>query len=88
MQVRQWWNGCSDRRAAAAVERYTVSSVAPALWAEEAAAIAKSGSNSGDNMTIRVRPSVREVVAVYTVDDGSMEQVSRASMLLLFSKRH
>jgi hypothetical protein len=26
-------------------------------------------------MTIRVRPSVREVVAIYSLDDGSMELV-------------
>ena len=47
--------------------------VTPRLWREEAARIA--GAAASDNMTVRVRDSVREVVATYSIDEGSMELV-------------
>ncbi len=50
-QVRQWW-GNAEKRVSDHVEKYTVSFVAPALWAEEADEINRS--NLGfDNMTVR-----------------------------------
>jgi len=70
--ARQWWQGL-DRTAKEMVEKVTCSTVAPMLWREEARAIA--GSEASDNMTLKVRDSVREVVATYTIDEGSMELV-------------
>jgi len=70
--ARQWWQGL-DRTAKDMVEKVTSSTVTPMLWREEATAIA--GAEASDNMTLKVRDSVREVVATYTIDEGSMELV-------------
>jgi len=70
--ARQWWQGL-DRTAKDIVEKITCSTVTPMLWREEATAIA--GAEGSDNMTLKVRDSVREVVATYTIDEGSMELV-------------
>eukprot|EP00092_Neocalanus_flemingeri_P024263 GFUD01026312.1.p1 GENE.GFUD01026312.1~~GFUD01026312.1.p1 ORF type:complete len:1657 (-),score=379.47 GFUD01026312.1:31-5001(-) len=70
--ARQWWQGL-DKTAKDMVEKVTCSTVAPMLWREEATAIA--GAEATDNMTLKVRDSVKEVVATYTIDEGSMELV-------------
>jgi len=70
--ARQWWQGL-DRTAKDMVEKVTCFTVTPMLWKEEASAIA--GAEASDNMTLKVRDSVREVVATYTIDEGSMELV-------------
>jgi len=70
--ARQWWQGL-DRTAKDMVEKVTCFTVTPMLWREEATAIA--GAEASDNMTLKVRDSVREVVATYTIDEGSMELV-------------
>merc|ERR1719348_547675 len=70
--ARQWWQGL-DRTAKDMVEKVTCSTVTPMLWREETTAIA--GAEASDNMTLKVRDSVREVVATYTIDEGSMELV-------------
>ena len=70
--ARHWWQA-QDRPAAAAVEKLTSAVVTPLLWREEVTAIEAAASS--DNMTVRVRDSVREVVATYTIDEGSMELV-------------
>jgi len=76
--VRNWWN-LSDKRIANVVEKFTSSKVAPSLWSEEVERINSVKENTFDNMTIKVRSSVREVVAIYTLGDdgseGSMELV-------------
>jgi len=76
--VRNWWN-LSDKRTANIVEKFTISNVAPSLWYEEVDRINGVSAKTFDNMTIKVRSSVREVVAIYTLGDdgseGSMELV-------------
>ena len=76
--VRNWWN-LSDKRTANIVEKFTISKVAPTLWSEEVERINSVSVDTFDNMTIKVRSSVREVVAIYTLGDdgseGSMELV-------------
>lgn len=71
---RQWWNNLSDKRTCGIIEKYTSSSFTSVLWNEEVNSIT-STKKSFDNMTIKVRPSVREVVAIYSIDEGSMELV-------------
>lgn len=48
--------------------------VTPQLWAEEARGIVDSNKDL-DKLTVRVRPSVREVIAAYALDDGCSELV-------------
>ena len=57
-----------------AVERLTSAVVTPTLWREETEAIEQAEKRS-ENMAVRVRGSVREVVATYTIDEGSLELV-------------
>jgi len=70
--ARHWWQE-KDRQAAAAVEKLTCAVVTPLLWREETKAI--EAAPASENMSLRVRDSVREVVATYSIDEGSMELV-------------
>jgi len=71
--VRSWWN-LSEKKVANFVEKFTCFHVTPTLWANEVKSVHDSEARF-DNMVIKVRPSVREVIAVYTIDEGSMELV-------------
>ena len=62
-----------DNTSKEAVEKLTSSVVTPALWVEEIKAI--NTAEKSDNMSVRVRESVREVVTTYTIDEGSLELV-------------
>ena len=55
------------------MERLTSAVVTPLLWREETKAI--EAASASENMSLRVRDSVREVVATYSIDEGSMELV-------------
>ena len=70
--ARGWWQAL-DRPAGAGVERLTSALVTPLLWREEVAAI--RGAEDQENMVLKVRDSVREVVATYSIDESSMELV-------------
>ena len=70
--ARTWWQN-TDKLARDAVEKVTAAVVTPVLWREESEAI--QASDRSDNMRVRVRDSVREVVATYTIDEGSLELV-------------
>ena len=70
--ARAWWQSL-DRTGKETVERVTAVVVTPLLWREETRAI--SGAERSDNMSLRVRDSVKEVVATYTIDEGSMELI-------------
>ena len=72
--TRAWWRDL-DRPACAAVERLTSRTVTPLLWAEESRTISSAGPDQDSSLAVRVRDSVREVVATYTIDEGSMELV-------------
>lgn len=71
--VRNWWN-LTDKRTSSIVEKFTCAQVTPSLWTEEVERVNQTKA-SFNNMTIKVRPTVREVVAIYTLDEGSMELV-------------
>ncbi|KAL3280344.1 hypothetical protein HHI36_017833 [Cryptolaemus montrouzieri] len=71
--VRQWWSG-TETRIAQIVERITSAYVSPLLCNQELADISRH-EKKFKNMTIRVMPTVREIVAIYTVDEAQMELV-------------
>ena len=69
--VRRWCNN-SDKRTATLVESFTSRCVSPSLCSADLQFCTKTW----DNMTVRVRPNAREVVATYKLnDEGSMELV-------------
>eukprot|EP00096_Caligus_rogercresseyi_P013909 TRINITY_DN6482_c0_g1_i1.p1 TRINITY_DN6482_c0_g1~~TRINITY_DN6482_c0_g1_i1.p1 ORF type:complete len:629 (-),score=166.11 TRINITY_DN6482_c0_g1_i1:128-1747(-) len=70
---RHWWNN-SDHRISQIVEKFTIQFVSPLLWAKESKNIISS-QTTFQNMTVGVRTSVREVVAVYSLDEGSMDLI-------------
>ena len=70
--ARTWWQNL-DRTGKETVEKVTATMVTPLLWKEETRAI--SSAERSDNMSLRVRDSVKEVVATYTIDEGSMELI-------------
>ncbi|CAH0553483.1 unnamed protein product [Brassicogethes aeneus] len=71
--VRQWWTGI-ETRVSQVVEKVTSIYVSPHLCTLEFADVT-SHDTKFKNMVIKVVPSVREVVAVYTVDEATMELV-------------
>ncbi|XP_040576055.1 E3 ubiquitin-protein ligase listerin [Lepeophtheirus salmonis] len=70
---RQWWN-LTDNRISGIIEKFTINSISPLLWEEESQNIISS-KTTFKNMTVGVRTSVREVVAVYSLDEGSMDLI-------------
>ncbi|KAK4881955.1 hypothetical protein RN001_005274 [Aquatica leii] len=71
--VRQWWSE-KELRISQIVEKVTAIFVSPQLCNRELADITKNETKF-KNMVVKVHPSVREVVAVYTVDEAQMELV-------------
>lgn len=71
--VRQWWNSL-DKRRASIVDKFTTSCITPQLCQREMQVVQNSPFRF-DNMQIKTRPSAREVAAVYTVEEMSMELV-------------
>ncbi|XP_030758114.1 E3 ubiquitin-protein ligase listerin [Sitophilus oryzae] len=69
--ARQWWAGL-DSATSHMVGKLTAMYVSPILAAEELEDVA-SHQNNFKNMTIKVLPSVREILAVYSVDETQME---------------
>ncbi|KAK5649826.1 hypothetical protein RI129_000855 [Pyrocoelia pectoralis] len=71
--VRQWWSQ-KEPRISQIVEKVTATFISPQLCSREFGEIIKNETKF-KNMVIKVHPSVREVVAVYTVDEAQMELV-------------
>lgn len=71
--VRQWWSRV-EIRIAQIVERITSAYVSPILINREMEDITQH-EKKFKNMTIKVLPTVREVIAVYTVDESQMELI-------------
>ncbi|KAK9753539.1 Ring finger domain [Popillia japonica] len=71
--VRQWWSSI-ETRVNQVVDRVTSAYVSPQLCAQELADVA-THENKFKNMVIKIHPSVREVVAIYTVDEAQMDLV-------------
>ncbi|XP_037079866.1 LOW QUALITY PROTEIN: E3 ubiquitin-protein ligase listerin-like [Pollicipes pollicipes] len=71
--ARSWRSSC-ERALALRVERLTADHVSPLLLAEEFGRL-QAADKAIDNMTVRARPSVREVSAVYAMEEVSTELV-------------
>nr|XP_022910918.1 E3 ubiquitin-protein ligase listerin-like [Onthophagus taurus] len=71
--VRQWWTDL-ESRSSQIVERVTSAYVSPQLCNEELEDVAQHETKF-KNMVIKIHPTVREVVAIYTVDDIQMDLV-------------
>ncbi|GJQ69098.1 hypothetical protein Trydic_g6262 [Trypoxylus dichotomus] len=71
--VRQWWSSI-ETRVNQVVDKVTSAYVSPQLCAQELADVA-THENKFKNMVIKIHPTVREVVAVYTVDEAQMDLV-------------
>lgn len=71
--VRQWWTE-QDKRVAGIVEKFTARYVSPLLCARELQTIQET-SGSFANMTIKVRPLTREVIANYVLEECNMELI-------------
>ncbi|PFX16827.1 E3 ubiquitin-protein ligase listerin, partial [Stylophora pistillata] len=71
--VRQWWNSV-DKRQSAIVDKFTTSHITPQLCQREMQLVQNS-SIRFDNMQVKARPNAREVAAVYTIEEISMELV-------------
>lgn len=69
--VREWWSDM-DSRVASLVDHVTSTHCSPVLCAEEMKSIQSKDAQHG-NMVVKVHPSVREVVAIYKVDESRME---------------
>lgn len=67
--VRQWWS-TADSRVSVAVDRITTHYVSPMLCQEE---LLNNRLINVENMQIKVHLSVREVVALYQMDDTKLE---------------
>jgi len=73
--VRSQWGQMERKSDSAIIDKFTTAHVTPVLWQEEVERITTK-RDTFDNMTIKVRPNVREVVASYNFnDEGSMEVV-------------
>jgi len=69
--VRRWCNN-ADKRTATFVEKFTCKCVSPALCSSDLLNV----NSTWDNMMVKVRPSAREVIATYKLnEEASMELV-------------
>lgn len=71
--VRQWASEAEPKQLAF-IDRLVTAFISPNLAAREMSAINKQ-QKSFDNMKVYTHPSVREVVAVYTVEESSTELI-------------
>ncbi|XP_018571354.1 E3 ubiquitin-protein ligase listerin isoform X2 [Anoplophora glabripennis] len=71
--VRQWWTSL-ETKIAQVVEKVTSVYVSPHLCTQELNDV-MAHQTKFKNMTVRVIPTVREVIAIYTVDEAQMELV-------------
>ncbi|KAG7213022.1 hypothetical protein KM043_002357 [Ampulex compressa] len=67
--VRQWWNA-ADSRVSTAVDKITTHYVSPMLCQEE---LLNNRLGNIENMQVKIHPTVREVVALYQMDDSKLE---------------
>ncbi|XP_063812460.1 E3 ubiquitin-protein ligase listerin [Pseudophryne corroboree] len=71
--VRLWWNGC-DKRIFSVVDRFTTKYVSGVLSSQEIASV-QCSTQVFDGMTVKARPTTREVIATYSVDDICIELI-------------
>ncbi|XP_075053231.1 E3 ubiquitin-protein ligase listerin [Mixophyes fleayi] len=71
--VRLWWNGC-DKRIFNVVDKFTTKYVSGVLSSQEISSVQHS-TQVFDGMTVKARPTTREVIATYSVDDICIELI-------------
>lgn len=74
--VRTWWSDCKDRQLSGTVASYTKSHFSPAIIKQQLAGVRSPqiiSNLQNENFTVRVQPSVHEIVASYLVDEQQME---------------
>ncbi|RWS24942.1 E3 ubiquitin-protein ligase listerin-like protein, partial [Leptotrombidium deliense] len=67
------WVGSQDKRIVDVVNNFTTMNVSQYMSSEEFLAIQNRDLSSFKNMTIKTRPAAREIFAVYSVEDMSIE---------------
>jgi len=73
--VREWWHGL-DRRSSNLADRFTAKYVSPLLCSEDIGAVQNERVKSS-KMSVKARPTAREVAATYSIEDISFELVVR-----------
>ncbi|KAL4608591.1 E3 ubiquitin-protein ligase listerin isoform X2 [Arapaima gigas] len=71
--VRMWWNG-QEKRVSGVVEKFTSKYVSGMLSLQEIASV-QASTQTFESMTVKARPTTREVIATYSVDDIFIELV-------------
>ncbi|KAG9486176.1 hypothetical protein GDO78_008978 [Eleutherodactylus coqui] len=71
--VRLWWNGC-EKRIFNVVDKFTTKYVSGVLSSQEISSV-QSSTQMFDGMTVKARPTTREVIATYSVDDICIELI-------------
>ncbi|XP_068126697.1 E3 ubiquitin-protein ligase listerin isoform X2 [Hyperolius riggenbachi] len=71
--VRLWWNGC-EKRIFSVVDKFTTRYVSGVLSSQEILSV-QSSTQVFDGMTVKARPTTREVIATYSVDDICIELI-------------
>ncbi|KAM3933975.1 E3 ubiquitin-protein ligase listerin [Leptodactylus fuscus] len=71
--VRLWWNGC-EKRIFSVVDRFTTKYVSGVLSSQEISSV-QGSTQMFDGMTVKARPTTREVIATYSVDDICIELI-------------
>ncbi|XP_050305694.1 E3 ubiquitin-protein ligase listerin [Anthonomus grandis grandis] len=69
--VRQWWSGL-DVKTSQVVEKITELHVSPHICYSEMETILQN-QNAFKNLKVKVMPTIREIQAIYTVDEAQME---------------
>ncbi|CAN2387615.1 Listerin E3 ubiquitin protein ligase 1 [Pristimantis euphronides] len=71
--VRLWWNGC-EKRIFSVVDKFTMKYVSGLLSSQEISSV-QSSTQMFEGMTVKARPTTREVIATYSVDDICIELI-------------
>nr|DBA34456.1 TPA: hypothetical protein GDO54_002013 [Pyxicephalus adspersus] len=71
--VRLWWNGC-EKRIFSVVDKFTTKYVSGVLSSQEITSV-QSSTQVFDGMTVKARPTTREVIATYSIDDICIELI-------------
>ena len=73
--IRNWFNNHVNRGDTGTVNKLVSTAISPILLHKEFNALNQSSTKQFNNMHVKTRPGVREIAAVYTVDEVSMELV-------------
>lgn len=71
--VRLWWNGC-EKRIFSVVDKFTTKYVSGVLSSQEISSV-QCSNQMFEGMNVKARPTTREVIATYSVDDICIELI-------------